>query len=210
MMNEIKPNQNSEVKMSESERFKEIKPENGMDYTESKQYWNKEFAEIGNQSEKIYFDDNGKQYREGDSLTPDNRFEKNRYEYQTDEAGRVVSVEGKLQVKDHNGRYEMPDDRNVVAHGEMKSSDDRGHFIADRFNGSGELENLVPMDRKLNQGDYAKLEDTLAEAVNDGADVRMKVEPVYDGDSNRPTEIRVSYSIDGDKEVVVFKNGSED
>lgn len=210
MMNEIKTNQNSEVKISESERFKEIKPENGTDYLESKQYWNKEFADVGNQAEKVYYDDNGKQYREGDSLTPDNNFEKNGYEYQTDEVGRVVSVEGKLQIKNHEGRNEMPDKRDVVAHGEMKFSDDRGHLIADRFNGSGELENLVPMDRKLNQGDFAKLEDTLAEAVKDGADVRMKVEPVYNGDSNKPIEIRVSYSIDGDKEVVIFKNGSED
>jgi len=44
--------------------------------------------------------------------------------------------------------------------------------------------------------------------VKDGADVRMKVEPVYSGDSNRPDEFRVSYTIDGDKEVVVFKNRS--
>lgn len=67
---------------------------------------------------------------------------------------------------------------------------------------------MVAGDSKLNQGDYAKLENSLAEAVKDGADVRMKVEPVYSGDSNRPDEFRVSYTIDGDKEVVVFKNGS--
>lgn len=86
----------------------------------------------------------------------------------------------------------------------------RGHLIADRFNGSGELENLVPMEGKLNKGDYAKLEDTLAEAVKDGADVRMKVEPVYSGNLSRPDEFRVSYTIDGDKEIVVFKNRSEE
>ena len=102
----------------------------------------------------------------------------------------------------------MPDTRDVVAHGKMLDSDDRGHLIADRFNGSGELENLVPMEGKLNKGDYAKLEGTLADAVKDGADVRMKVEPVYSGDSNRPDEFRVSYTIDGDKEVVIFKNRS--
>jgi hypothetical protein len=65
------------------------------------------------------------------------------------------------------------------------------------------------MSKELNHGDYAKLERTLASAVGDGADVRLKVEPKYEGDSNRPTEFRITYSIDGDKEVVVFKNGSE-
>lgn len=201
MMNEIKPKENSEIKSPESNKYREIKPENGTNYSDSKQFWNKEF------SEKTYYDDNGEKYREGNSLEPNTTFEKNGYTYQTDEAGRVISAEGKLQVKDHKGRNEMPDTRDVVAHGKMADGDDRGHLIADRFNGSGELENLVPMEGKLNKGDYAKLEDTLAEAVKDGADVRMKVEPVYSGDSNRPDEFRVSYTIDGDKEVVVFKNG---
>ena len=65
------------------------------------------------------------------------------------------------------------------------------------------------MDAKLNRGDFAKLENTLADAVKNGADVRMKVEPVYEGDSMRPTEFRVSCSVDGEKDAVIFKNGSE-
>ena len=92
---------------------------------------------------------------------------------------------------------------------EYRDTDDRGHLIGHQFGGSDRLENLVPMDAKLNQGDFVKLESTLADAVKDGADVRMKVEPVYEGDSTRPSEFRVTYSIDGDKDVVVFKNESE-
>ncbi len=210
MTNEIKSKENSEIKMPESNGYREIQPENGMVYPEAKEFWNKEFSNNDSESQmdRVYYDDNGEKYREGNSLEPNITFEKNGYTYQTDEVGRVVSAEGKLQVKDHNGRNEMPDTRDVVAHGKMLDSDDRGHLIADRFNGSGELENLVPMEGKLNKGDYAKLEGTLADAVKDGADVRMKVEPVYSGDSNRPDEFRVSYTIDGDKEVVIFKNRS--
>ena len=210
MTNEIKSKENSEIKMPESNGYREIQPENGMVYPEAKEFWNKEFSNNDSESQmdRVYYDDNGEKYREGNSLEPNITFEKNGYTYQTDEVGRVVSAEGKLQVKDHNGRNEMPDTRDVVAHGKMSDSDDRGHLIADRFNGSGELENLVPMEGKLNKGDYAKLEGTLADAVKDGADVRMKVEPVYSGDSNRPDEFRVSYTIDGDKEVVIFKNRS--
>lgn len=206
MINEIRPKESSEIKTPEANKYKEIKPENGTTYLDSKQFWQNEFSE--NQADKTYYDDNGEKYRQGNDLEPNTVFEKNVYTYKTDEMGRVVSAEGKLQVKDHKGRNEMPDTRDVVAHGKMADGDDRGHLIADRFNGSGELENLVPMEGKLNKGDYAKLEDTLAEAVKDGADVRMKVEPVYSGDSNRPDEFRVSYTIDGDKEVVVFKNRS--
>lgn len=209
-MNEVKPKEALEIESLESKKYKEIKPLEGTTYPESKEYWNNQFSEstLESQNDKIYYDDNGEKYREGNSLEPNITFEKNGYIYQTDELGRVISAEGKLQVKDHKGRREMPDKRDVVARGEMSDSDDSGHLIADRFNGSGELENLVPMERSLNRGDYAKLEGTLAEAVKDGADVRMKVKPVYNGDSNRPDEFRVSYSIDGDKEVVVFKNRS--
>lgn len=206
MMNEIKSKESSDIITPESNKYKEIKPENGTTYSDSKKFWKEEFSE--NQADGIYYDDNGEKYREGNSLEPNTTFEKNGYTYQTDDMGRVVSAEGKLQVKDHQGRKEMPDRRDVVAHGKMADGDDSGHLIADRFNGSGELENLVPMDRGLNRGDYAKLEGSLADAVKDGADVRMKVEPVYSGESNRPDEFRVSYTIDGDKEVVVFKNRS--
>jgi len=205
-MNELTPKESLETKNSELNGYKEIKPENGTTYPESKSFWKEQFSE---ETTKTYYVDNGEKYREGNSLEPNIEFEKNGYTYNTDDMGRVVSAEGKLQVKDHQGRREMPDRRDVVARGEMASSDDSGHLIADRFNGSGELENLVPMESNLNRGDYVKMESMLADAVKDGADVRLKVEPVYEGESYRPSEFKVTYSIDGEKDVIVFKNGSE-
>lgn len=202
-----------EFKAPEVQGFQNILPETDLTVSEANQYWNTMFdgsSDGSDQQPKEYFDDNGTKYREGNDLLPNNTFERNGYEYTTDEQGRVVSAEGQLQVKNHKGRNEMPDDRKVVAKGEMADTDDRGHLIADRFNGSGELENLVPMEGKLNKGDYAKLEDKLADAVNDGADVRMKVEPAYEGDSVRPTEFVISYSIDGERDMVVFRNGSDE
>ncbi len=206
MFGEVSKNEVKETQSSEMSGYQDIKPESGMSVNDANKYWDGVF----DGEPKQYFDDNGTKYREGDMLEPNTKFERNGYSYETDDNGRVISAEGKLQVKDHKGRSEMPDSRDTVAHGEMKSTDDRGHLIADRFNGSGELENLVPMEGKLNKGDYAKLEDTLAEAVNDGADVRLKVEPVYEDDASRPSEFRVTYSIDGEKDVVIFKNRSGD
>ncbi len=206
MFGEVSKNEVKETQSSEMSGYQDIKPESGMSVNDANKYWDGVF----DGEPKQYFDDNGTKYREGDMLEPNTKFERNGYSYETDNNGRVISAEGKLQVKDHKGRSEMPDSRDTVAHGEMKSTDDRGHLIADRFNGSGELENLVPMEGKINKGDYAKLEDTLAEAVNDGADVRLKVEPVYEDDASRPSEFRVTYSIDGEKDAVIFKNRSGD
>ena len=65
------------------------------------------------------------------------------------------------------------------------------------------------MKGELNQKDYAKIENKLVDAVKDGADVRLKVEPQYEGTSVRPTEYKMSYSINGEREVVIFRNGTE-
>ena len=206
-----------EVKNSSAENYKNIKPEREVSPKEVNDFWDSEFKgesettkneTAENNGTKEYYDDNGDKYREGDHLLPNNEYEVNGYKYETDDQGRVVSAEGKLRMKDPDYEREMEDVRKIENQ-EYKTGDDRGHLIGHQFGGSDKLENLVPMDAKLNQGDFAKLENTLADAVKEGADVKLKVEPVYENDSTRPSEFKVSYSIDGDRDVVVFKNESE-
>jgi len=209
-MQEIKSSEVNETKAPEVENYRNIQPEKGMTVSDAKEYWDKKLSnpDAESQEQREYRDDNGNLFRVGDELVPNNEYTINGYKYETDSNGRIISAEGKLQIKDHEGRREM-DPRHTVDKGNYKETDDRGHLIADMFNGSGGLENVVPMDANLNRGDYVKLEKSLAEAVKDGADVRLKVEPKYEGDSARPSEFKVSYTIDGDKEVVVFRNESE-
>lgn len=212
----------AETKNPESKGYREIKPESDMTVKEARGFWDKVFgnkeadetSKTVNDGEnlekgKIYYDDNGEKYREGDELEPNKKFKVNDYQYETDEYGRTISAEGTLRLRDPDFKRNV-DTMEVVGKGNQKEGDHVSHLFAYRFGGSGGIENLVAMDAKLNQGDYAKLENTLASAVKEGADVKMKVEPVYEGKSNRPSEIKVSYSIDGDKEVVVFKNRREE
>lgn len=199
-----------ESKSNEIERYKEIGSDTKQSLKEADDYWKSDFRnEDAIEVNSSYKDDDGKVYREGDSLLPNNEFTKNGYEYKTDEQGRTISAEGKLRMRDPS--YSRSDTEKVteIESQEYQDGDDKGHLIAFQFEGSNKLENLVPMDFKLNRGDYAKLENTLASAVKDGADVRVKVEPIYEGESTRPTAIKYAYSIDGDKDVVVFKNESE-
>ena len=206
----------SEIKSRPVEGYKNIKPETNSTVGETNKYWTNEIkqeaeAAKSDSSQKDgheYFDDNGIKYRDGDRILPNAEFDINGYKYVTDDKGRVVSAEGTLRIRDAEYVRNMEDVKSIKEQ-EYKPNDDRGHLIAHQFGGSDKLENLVPMDAKLNQGDFAKLENTLADAVKDGADVRLKVEPVYEDNSTRPSEFRVSYSIDGDKEVAVFKNESE-
>lgn len=214
MFSEIGKNDTREIQNTEPQNFQDIKPESGMTVSEANKYWDSVFddgiatgVEISEVS-KQYLDDNGNEYREEDELKPNAEFERNGYHYKTDERGRIVSAEGKLKMRDPDYKRDMEDVRKIDSQ-EYKDTDDRGHLIGHQFGGSDKLENLVPMDAKLNQGDFEKLENTLADAVKNGADVRLKVEPVYEGDSTRPTEFRVSYSVDGEKDAVIFKNRSE-
>lgn len=62
--------------------------------------------------------------------------------------------------------------------------DDGGHLIATIFNGSGDIDNLVPMNSTLNKSDYKKLENIWKKALQEGKQVNVKIEPIYEGSTN--------------------------
>ena len=214
-MGEIKSNDLQEVKKPAVENYLDIKPQEGLTPQEAKANWDNEFKEIGdkqeafeNSKEKEYFDDNGNIYRKGNELAPNSEFVINGYKYKTDEFGRTVSAEGTLRIRDDDHKRNM-DSKEAVYKGEQEAGYERGHLIGYQFGGSGGIENLSIMAGEVNHGDFYKLENKLAAAVKDGADVKMKVEPIYEGNSNKPTEYRATYSINGEKDVVVFSNRNE-
>lgn len=156
--------------------------------------------------EKYYYDSQGNFYRVGDQLLPNNSYEMNGYTYKTDELGRIISAEGKLRLKDDREKLKIKDSMEVIGKGDQKVNDDRGHLIGDRFDGSNGLENLVAQDSTINRVDFRNFESELAKEVQAGNDVRIKVEPIYDGDSQRPSAIVVTYSINGDENIRIFPN----
>ena len=228
-MNEIGDAKIPEIKKSDVENNQQMKPETGMKMKDAVSFWKDKFAHNESNDEanaskdeyffrvgkeeilpgdipKKYTDDRGVVYREDDRLLPNKSFESNGYLYKTDSNGRLVSAEGRLRVEEGTPRN-MENVRNLDSQ-EYKNSDDRGHVIGHQFGGSDRLENLVPMDSKLNQGDFAKLENKLADAVKAGAKVDYKVDIRYANNSSRPSAFRVSYRIDGEKDTVVFKNNN--
>ena len=160
--------------------------------------------------ETYYYDDNGDLYRIGNELQPNCQYEINGYTYKTDELGRIVSVEGRLHMKDREGRLPIKDSIEDIGKGDQKEGDDRGHLVGDQFDGSNGLENMVPQDANINRNDFKNFENELAKEVKDGKDVKVKVEPVYEGDSRRPSAIVVTYSIDGEENVRIFPNSQEE
>lgn len=53
------------------------------------------------------------------------------------------------------------------------------------------------MDATLNRSEYKILENTWKSALQEGKEVNVKIEPIYEGDSARPSKFKVDYTIDG-------------
>ncbi|UBH08101.1 DNA/RNA non-specific endonuclease [Macrococcus armenti] len=127
------------------------------------------------------------------------------YLYRTDEFGRIKYVEAtELVLKKAKRKTYM---QRVVGREFRKKDDDGGHLIASQFAGSGDLDNLVPMNSKINRvnGEWYEMEKTWADALKETPPkkVQIKIEPVYSGDSLRPDEFNVYYTIGDEKH---FKN----
>ena len=74
--------------------------------------------------------------------------------------------------------------------------DHGGHLIAHRFiGGNGGLANLFPQDANLDTGAYRTLENELADWIEAGAEVRIKVDLGYGAAGNRPDRVRVDYTV---------------
>ncbi len=127
----------------------------------------------------------------------------NGYKYRTDNHGRISNVDADLQ------KGTAP--RNKYAQSKVGGTDrlpfdQRGHLIASIFRGSGNLDNLVPMDANLNTGAYKTLENTWSKALDSGQKVEVNMKPIYGGDSTRPSSFIVKYTIDGESRTKFLEN----
>lgn len=116
--------------------------------------------------------------------------------YTTDNFGRVVKTNADLDdaVRIRLGGQQI---RSVDVKDGVRGSDQGGHIIGSRFFGPGEQINLYPQSANLNQGAWKQMENRWADAIVDNKDVKIQVEAIFSGSSQRPTKFEVKYSIDG-------------
>jgi hypothetical protein len=119
------------------------------------------------------------------------------YTYRTDELGRIIYCEGTLQkgVAERNKYVQR-----TVGGKDRLPDDEGGHLVASIFKGSGDFDNLVPMDGNLNKGEWRKLENTWKKALSaePPEEVKVKILPVYKGNSKRPERFIIEYNIGDD------------
>jgi hypothetical protein len=139
-------------------------------------------------------------------LKPNMEYEANGYKYKTDEFGRIKEGSGKLRLE-KGGRNEYAQ-RSVGKKDGRLADDQGGHLFGDQFGGAGGKENLVPMDKGVNnyhKGEWGQMEKNWAEQLNNGKNVDVKIEPQYGDNSMRPSHFKITQTIDGvTKKITIF------
>lgn len=149
-------------------------------------------------------DDKGDTYKKNGELLPNKDYVVNGNKYRTDEHGNIISCESEPFYTEDGTRN--PKEQKESGGEERQEDDEGGHIIAKILGGADGEENLVPMRRTINRGDYKKMENEIATALQEGKKVTVHIDIEYDGDSGRPSKIRAVYTIDGKKTVVEFDN----
>jgi hypothetical protein len=194
----------SDAKEQLSDRTEDANQES--DYSEKREP-NSTYEFNGNTYET---DDNGQTYKKNGEILPNIEYTVNGNTYKTDERGNKVSCDSTPEYTE-DGSRNMKEQKESGGE-ERQDDDDGGHIIARILGGAEGEENLVPMRRTINRGDYKRMENEISKALQEGKKVTMHIDIEYDGDSSRPSKIRVEYTIDGKKTVCEFDNveGSTD
>ena len=81
-------------------------------------------------------------------------------------------------------------------------------MVADRFEGSPKLDNLVSQLSDVNLKQYKKVENEWAAALKEkpSKEVTVNVEITYSGDNLRPATFIVNYTIDGKPKYAEYDN----
>lgn len=149
-------------------------------------------------------DDNGKTYEVNGECLPNSTYELNDSQYTTDEKGRIVQCNAEPQMTPENPR----DFEAQIASGgaDRKPGDQGGHIVGRDMGGDGGTGNLVPMDSRINQSDYKRMENDMKKALSEGSAVSMETNITYSGDSKRPDKIVSTVKMDGKETAYTFDN----
>ncbi|PZU11968.1 MAG: hypothetical protein DI605_01060 [Sphingomonas sp.] len=120
---------------------------------------------------------------------------RNGYTFDLDAIGRTKDVQGTINRGNPNARARREQSRAGLP--DRRPTDDGGHFIAVRFNGPAEDFNHFAQDANFNRGAYRTIEDRWDKAEKAGKRVDVRIMAFYLGQSKRPSQIVVSYEVNG-------------
>lgn len=151
---------------------------------------------VGNISEKTVHE-----YR-----IPNAEYTLDGFTYHTDDQGRVTLIEGYPRFPEEDSVRNQVDQRTSGGLDRV-DSDDGGHLVAKLLGGDASWLNIVPMDARLNRGDYKSMELTVAKMLENGENPKIKIEVRYDDQQGiRPSGFTYTVETKDKKIQKVFDN----
>jgi DNA/RNA non-specific endonuclease len=136
--------------------------------------------------------------------SPTHKITQHGYDFEIDQIDRTRRVSGTLKLNSTQGRSRP--NQNAAGKPDRLPSDHGGHYIAREFNGPTEKFNHLAQDAKINQSAYRSLEIQWGKLIKKGHKVTVDIVPHYEGQSQRPSSIDVTYYIDGERQHQSFPN----
>lgn len=155
-------------------------------------------------------DENGYTYKKNGITLPNIEYTVNGNKYKTDGHGNKVSCDANPEYTEEGARNMK--EQKESGGDERQEDDDGGHIVARVLGGAEGEENLVPMRRTINRGDYKRMENEISKALQEGKKVHLHIDIDYERNSIRPSKLQSEYVIDGKKTICEFDNveGSTD
>lgn len=149
-------------------------------------------------------DDHGEIYCTNGKLGPNCTYELNGNTYKTNENGRLIVVIATPKLSPENERNNAA--QREVGGKDRQEGDQGGHIVGRDLGGDGGEGNLVAMNPRINQSDYKRMENDVKRDLNEGKNVTTYTEIAYSGNSERPSIIKVTKTVDGKDTVYIFDN----
>jgi DNA/RNA non-specific endonuclease len=135
-------------------------------------------------------------------LPPNATIDAGRFQFGTDDFGRLVQATGELELEP--GQRERWDTDRVREMIPGDFNDEAGHLIAARFNAPGDHWNMVPQDFNLNHSEWREMENKWAKALKEGYSVHVDIALNYDGKDLRPWAFNVETTFSSPEGEVIM------
>lgn len=145
------------------------------------------------------------------------QYEANKYRYEADKDNRIRRACGVLRLEKGQGRNNR--DQKLAGGKDRRIDDQGGHYIARKFGGSPELDNLFAQNGHFNQGVYKKMENRWGSYLEQKDknnkplyNVEVDIRSSYQRGSERPNKIFVYSKVTDnqgkviEKKLYMFKN----
>lgn len=132
-------------------------------------------------------------------LKPNIKYNINSTLYSTDKQSRIYKVIRKDNLILSNAKRNNYAQRKIVELYGIKDHDQGGHIIGRQFGGSPNIDNLIPINKKLNIGEMKNTEMEWRERIINGYEINdIIIDISYIYTNNRPYLITIDYNVEND------------